>query len=200
MPETLSASDSPSSAGASAIASAGSHPPVPGGRLAGAILLNWLVPGSGFLLVGEAKRALALMLMFAAVFATGLGLRGGVVKPEWNPKSETFNIINVLTFVVQMGGGAPTLASLAAQPAPDVRADTLSPLRRFFAGQESHAAFDLGSFHLLLVGAMNYFACCFLFDRFGRTEPADGPPGDGKAPAAGGGGTAKPAAQGGDRA
>lgn len=139
------------------------------GRVWAAVGLNWVVPGSGWFLVGERVRAWALVLLLNGVFLLGLGLKGAVIVPEFNFRSPTFNIINVLTFTVQVGAGGPSCLSLGARDLQSKGNDS-APVR-FFAGKESAAVHDLGAFHLLLVGALNYFACCALYDRF-RPRPA----------------------------
>ena len=140
--------------------------PLSSQRLWGAIALNWLIPGSGYFLVGDRRRAWALVALFHITFFMGLTLKGGVVFPEWNYRSETFNIISVLTFLVDMGAGWPSLASLAARHGMEPNSFVpLTGFRGWLAGDEAAAAFDLASFHILLVGALNYFACCALYDR-----------------------------------
>ncbi len=144
------------------------------GRVWTAVTVNWLVPGMGYLVAGDRRRGWALVLLLNGAFLLGLGLRGGVVVPDFNPRSAYFNVINVLSFTVQMGGGGPSLLSLAAhQMAPS---GSHGAVTRFLAGEESAATFDLGSFHLLLVGALNYFACCAIYDRY-RPRPLTGPKG-----------------------
>lgn len=141
----------------------------PWGRVWAAVGLNWVVPGSGWFLVGERARAWALVLLLNGVFLLGLGLKGAVIVPEFNFRSPTFNIINVLTFSVQVGAGGPSFLSLGARDM-QAKGNDSAPVR-FLAGKESAAVHDLGAFHLLLVGALNYFACCALYDRF-RPRPA----------------------------
>ena len=132
-------------------------------RVWAAVALNWLLPGVGYLALGDKRRGLALVILLNGMFLLGVKLQGGVILPEFNVKSSTFNVINVLTFTVQLGAGCPSLLSLEAHQATEK--GSTSPLIRFLAGEESAATFDLGSFHLLLVGALNYFACCAIYDR-----------------------------------
>ncbi len=136
----------------------------PVSRLWAAIAVNWLVPGSGYFLVGERRRGWGLVMLLNGMFLLGLGLHGSVLWPEFNFRSPTFNIINVLTFSVEMGAGGPALACLAARSGAGEASG--STLVRWLSGDPSHALHDLAVFHLLLVGALNYFACCALHDRF----------------------------------
>ncbi len=144
---------------------------LPLGRVLTAVAVNWLVPGSGYFVAGDRRRGWALVILLNGVFLLGLGMRGGVVMPDFNPRGAYFNVINVLSFTVQMGGGGPSLLSLAAHQSQ--ASGNQGALTRFWAGEESAATFDLGSFHLLLVGALNYFACCAIYDRY-RPRPAGG--------------------------
>lgn len=153
-------SPSPHAPGAAAAAQAVSIQ-----RLWSAVMLNWIVPGSGYFLVGERTRAWVLLIVLNATFAMGLTLKGSVVVPEFNVRSPTFNFINVLTFVVDLGAGGPALSCIAARNGL-AEGDLPGGIRGWFAGNESSATYDLGAFHLLLVGALNYFACCALYDRF----------------------------------
>jgi len=134
------------------------------------VALNWIVPGSGYFLVGERFRALALVVLLNGVFALGLGLKGAVIVPEFRLGQPSFNIINVLTFGMQLGAGGPALLSMAGHHL-QVSGKNWG-IVRYLGGQESAAVHDLGSFHLLLVGALNYFACCALYDRF-RPRPRE---------------------------
>lgn len=161
-----SAAPAPSAASHAAGESVAAQP-VSTERLWLAILLNWIVPGSGYFLVGERTRAWVLLIVLNATFVMGLTLKGSVVVPEFNVRSPTFNFINVLTFVVDLGAGGPGLACILARTGlPE--GELPGGLRGWLAGDESAATYDLGAFHLLLVGALNYFACCALYDRFRR--------------------------------
>ncbi len=105
-------------------------------------------------MLGERRRALVLGVLLNGLFVAGILLKGSVIFPEFNPASQTFNVISVLTFFVSFGNAAPSAACLVSR----------------YVGDESSATFELATFHLLLAGALNYFACCALYDRF-RPKP-----------------------------
>lgn len=76
--------------------------PVPGERSsvpAFALLLGWLIPGAGHLLVGKWGRALLLFAAIVSMYALGLGLGGKVYLPNTN------EILEMLGFVGQLGSG-----------------------------------------------------------------------------------------------
>jgi len=105
--------------------------------------------------------------MLLMTFMLGCMLHGGVVWPAWSMGEEGFNVINNISFLIQMGAGLPALISLAAGLHPDAAAlqwtspDTANPL------------YDLGSFYVLVCGAMNYFIVCNTYDRLFRPKKAD---------------------------
>lgn len=137
--------------------SAAAPPPVnPAASLSLPLLaLNWLVPGAGWMARGRFIRGMVSFALVLATFALGLTLHGGVSWPSWNIRSEAFNLINNFTFVIQLGAGLPALASLAADAAG------FKPL----GGIPQDAWYELGSFYIVVAGAINYFSTCNLFDR-----------------------------------
>jgi hypothetical protein len=83
------------------------HPPVaqrvPGEKSslpALVLLVAWLVPGAGHLLVGKWIRALLLFGSILGMYLIGLGLAGKVYQPN------TGDILDMLGFVGQLGMGA----------------------------------------------------------------------------------------------
>ena len=131
--------------------------PLPGPVL---ILLSWLVPGLGFMLCGRKSRGLAVFVLIMVTFLLGLVAHGGVVWPTWSTSDESFNLMNNLIFLVQMLAGAPALVSLAAS-----RMEI-----GFLGGAPEHAFFELGSYYLVVAGALNYFAATNFHDRIVRTS------------------------------
>ena len=128
----------------------------------GQVILSWLIPGSGFVLRRHYARGVVLFLLINVTFMIGVLLHGAVVWPIWNPRIEGFNIVNNLTFMVQLGNGLLSLLSLVGH--------SLTP-NGVLTGQEWHAYFDLGSFYVLASGGMNYFVICHFYDRFsGRAK------------------------------
>ena len=118
-------------------------------------LLSWLIPGAGFLVLRQYARAAALFLLIETPFVIGVLLTGSVLLPAWTPGDWGFNIVNSLTFITQMGNGLLGGVWLIGGRMG----------AEFFQGQEWGALFDLASFHIMVSGAMNYFAVCNFYDR-----------------------------------
>ena len=76
--------------------------PIPGERSslpALALLLGWLVPGAGHMLLGKWVRGLLLFAAIVGMFAIGLGLVGKIYMPN------TGEVLDMLGFVGQLGSG-----------------------------------------------------------------------------------------------
>ena len=130
------------------------------------ILVSWVIPGAGFFIFNRRTRGSALFATVFTTFFIGIILHGGVVWPSWSTKSEDFNLINNFTFLVQMGAGLPALASLLASL--NVSTGEGSGIFGFLAGYPPHPFFELGSYYLIVAGAINYFAVGNYFDRIVR--------------------------------
>ncbi len=127
----------------------------------GQVILSWLIPGSGFVLRKHYARGVVMFLLINVTFMIGVLLHGAVVWPIWNRHIEGFNIVNNLTFMVQLGNGLLSLLSLVGH--------SLTP-NGVLTGQEWHAYFVLASFYLLVSGGMNYFVVCHFYDRFSEAR------------------------------
>lgn len=115
---------------------------------------NWIVPGLGFLLAGDRRRALWLFGLINGVFVAGLAFNGYIYMPPMSPRAPDFNIVATLTFIVQACNAGFTMMILWAGKAG---VDLLA--------RPAGAAFaDLGAFHLLVSGGLNYFATVRLYD------------------------------------
>src|SRR5687767_2824999 len=81
--------------------------PYPAGRRAAAILLAWLIPGAGHLILGKIGRGLLFLLVLAGTFALGLALHGRLFWPSVAdpPSTFHFDLITVLWFLAQIGAG-----------------------------------------------------------------------------------------------
>ncbi len=63
------------------------------------LLVGWLIPGAGHLLLGKWVRALLLFVSILGMYLIGLGLAGKVYTPN------TGDILDILGFVGQLGMG-----------------------------------------------------------------------------------------------
>jgi hypothetical protein len=64
-----------------------------------ALLLGWLIPGAGHLLLGKPIRALLLFVSVLGMFLIGIGLKGKIYAPN------TGDILDMLGFAGQLGMG-----------------------------------------------------------------------------------------------
>ena len=63
-----------------------------------ALLLGWLVPGAGHMLLGKWIRGLLLFVSVLGMFLVGLGLQGKIAVPSGD-------ILDMLSFAGQLGSG-----------------------------------------------------------------------------------------------
>lgn len=125
--------------------------------------LNWLIPGVGFIIKGRVRQGIILFLILNITFIIGLLLYGSVVFPSFDTSDVSFNWLNVLTFVGQMGNGGLSMFSM-------VHAKQKFLIFQFFQANEAHPWADLAALYFLVSGAMNYFATCNLWDRVYRAS------------------------------
>ena len=64
-----------------------------------ALLLGWLIPGAGHVLIGKWMRGLLLFVAILGMYLTGLALQGKVYTPS------SGEILDILGFVSQLGLG-----------------------------------------------------------------------------------------------
>lgn len=133
----------------------------------GLCVLNWLLPGAGYLAAGDWRRGVALMFLINSVFLAGVAFSGYVLVPAFSPQDPTFNIFAVLTFLVQLFHGVGCLGYLG------LSAVLPPPVLGALLGHPGAPYADLGAFHLAVAGGLNYFACVRLWD-FLRGEDAEG--------------------------
>lgn len=127
-------------------------------------LLNWLVPGLGFFLVKDRFRGVLLFVLINGIFALGLFFDGYVYVPSLKLGPE-FNVVAILTFFVQAshGFGTGILLFLDGKDWGIAKLLVRAPGAPYS---------DLGSFHLLVAGGLNYFASVRLYDLLrGYEEP-----------------------------
>jgi hypothetical protein len=142
-------------------------PRQPAGKALGLCLVNWLVPGAGYLAAGDRVRGLSFLFLLNGCFILGLVLDGIILTPSL-PNSPSFNIVAALTFLVQVFHGGGTLGVVLAQRFEE--AGVLGLLAR--SGTGAYA--DLGAFHLLVAGGLNYLACVQLWDFLTGSEDEGG--------------------------
>ena len=119
------------------------------------LLISWLIPGSGFVLHADYFKGIAIFVVLGLTFFFGLLLKGSVIFPVLSPHESGFNVINILTFLSQMGYGSLSLLCLGSQR-----------LGLFlFQGNQSSAFFDLAAFYLIIAGALNYLMLFSFYDR-----------------------------------
>jgi hypothetical protein len=86
-----------------------------------ALVLGWLVPGAGHLLLGKPIRALLLFVSIVGMFLLGIGLHGKIYQPN------TGDILDMLGFAGQLGMGllyvVARVFSLGASSIVDALAD-----------------------------------------------------------------------------
>jgi hypothetical protein len=146
------------------------------------LIVGWLVPGSCYFFKRDWKRGLVLFALLNVTFLIGLMLHGGVLWPVWAPRTEGFNLINILTYLTQMGSGLWGMLSTVAdwgylQMAPISVGE--SGFWSFLHGNELASTFELGSFYLLVAGAMNYFTLVGYYDRYyGEKKEEEAPSSD----------------------
>ena len=102
-----------------------------------ALLLGWLVPGAGHLLVGKWIRALLIFAAVVSMYAIGLGLVGKIYTPN------TGELLDMVGFVGQLGMGMLYLIARWAGWGGAAAATTLN---------------DYGSKYLVACGLLNLIA------------------------------------------
>jgi hypothetical protein len=126
--------------------------PYPVGRRAAAILLAWLIPGAGHLILGKIGRGLLFLAVLTGTFALGLALHGRLFWPTVAdpPSTFHFDLITVLWFLAQIGSGLCYVISFlfGFGTAPHPEAST----------------FEYGNTFLFLAGLLNYLVIYDAYD------------------------------------
>lgn len=128
----------------------------------GLCVVNWFLPGLGFIAVGDRSRGLALFVGINGCFLAGLMLGGYVLPPEWSTASPNFSIVACLTYIMQFFHGAGWAAANLCWGL--VQEGSQNSIVNFLAGRPGATNSDLGAFHLLVAGGLNYFATMRLYD------------------------------------
>lgn len=124
-------------------------------------LLNWLIPGAGYLAVRDVSRGITLFLVINFCFAMGVLLGGYILVPAtWSPRAAGFNLVGTLTYICQVFDGGGWLLVRILQNVSAGDADAFFNIK----GQAVKTYSDLGAFHLVVAGGLNYFATVRLYD------------------------------------
>ena len=102
-----------------------------------ALLLGWLIPGAGHLLLGKWVRGLLLFAAIVGMYAIGLGLVGKIYTPN------TGEMLDMLGFVGQLGMGLLYM---------------LARLLSWGASSATTTLNDYGSKYLVACGLLNLIA------------------------------------------
>ncbi len=93
---------------------------------------------------------------------------------SFHPRGEGFNLVGLLTYIAQAFHGGGWLALQTAQNAAAENPASFFNLHNLAARTYS----DLGAFHLVVAGCLNYFATVRLYDLMaGTPELTEGSPG-----------------------
>ena len=122
----------------------------------GVCAINWLLPGAGYLMTGDKVRGISLIIIINSIFLIGLALNGYLYVPPFRPGTEGFNMVALLTFIVQLCHGGGCLLLLLAGQAGGVL--------DFLVRNAGASYSDLGAFHLTVAAALNYFATVRLWE------------------------------------
>lgn len=126
--------------------------------------LSWLIPGFGFYYYGLRRRGVFLFVTLELTFLVGACMGASVLMPDFNFKSQDFNLVTILTFFTQMFNGLLGFVSLIP--------DLVGGKFHILPYNETGGWFDLGTFYLLVSGGMNYFVLVSTWDHFyGRKVP-----------------------------
>ncbi|HYP28173.1 MAG TPA: DUF6677 family protein [Blastocatellia bacterium] len=124
----------------------------PAGRRMAAVLLGWLVPGAGHLILGKLGRGLLFLVLLTGTFVLGLALHGRLFwpTPAETPSALYFDLITVLWFLAQVGSGLCYIISylfgFGTTPIPEA------------------ATFEYGNTFLFLAGLLNYLVIYDAYD------------------------------------
>lgn len=128
--------------------------PFPLARRTVAVIVAWLVPGAGHLVLGKRGRALLFFLTIVGAFIFGLILNGHLYWPTPDPTATfRFDLITVLWCLAQIGSGlcygASYVLGLGTAAIPQAAA---SP------------TFEYGNTFMFLAGLLNYLVIHDAFD------------------------------------
>lgn len=120
-----------------------------------AVVIAWLVPGIGHLVLGKHGRALLFFITIVGAFVLGLGLNGHLYWPTVAEPGATFHydLITVLWFFAQIGSGLCYLVAYAlGAGTASIPQAAVSP------------TFEYGNTFMFLAGLLNYLVIHDAFD------------------------------------
>ena len=128
--------------------------PFPLARRALAVIVSWLVPGAGHLVLGKYGRALLFFVTIVGAFVLGAMLNGHLYWPTPDKDSFfKFDLITVLWFFAEIGSGLCYLVSYAMGIGT-------APIQQAAAAP----TFEYGNTFILLCGLLNYLVMHDAFD------------------------------------
>jgi hypothetical protein len=124
------------------------------------------------MIAGDLKRGAAFAVLIPAVFVAGIGYGGYILEPVWHFRNPEFNLVAVLTYVTQAFFGLGWLALQGLHLASEQSPESFFNLQRLAA---THTFSDLGSFHLVVAGGLNYLSTVRLYDLLTGNEDLSAP-------------------------
>jgi hypothetical protein len=116
-----------------------------------AVLVSWLVPGAGHLVLGKFGRALLFFVTISGSFCLGLALQARLFWPTSDPTSALhYDLISCLWFFAQIGSGLCYVGSYVLGFGLIPRAEA--------------ATYDYGNTFTFLAGLLNYLVIHDAFD------------------------------------
>lgn len=96
-----------------------------------------------------------------SVASVGIAMGGYILPPVWNFRNPDFNPVALLTYLVQMFHGSMWLGLQGLQHAAEGTPSAFFNMQRLAA---TNSYSDIGSFHLVVAGGLNYHSTVRLYD------------------------------------
>jgi hypothetical protein len=122
-----------------------------------AMLVGWLVPGAGHVLMGRPLKGVLLFVLIVGLFAGGLAQRANM---EWIPS----DIVSKVCFIVRLGGGLQAVLAFVPKVA---------------VGDLDYVYSEVGGVFTTVAGGLNILAVFSLLDLAGGRGSARGAEGAG---------------------
>jgi hypothetical protein len=114
-------------------------------------VIGWLIPGAAHFKLGDYKRAILFFILLNGLFLWGMTLRGEIAFPILDLKSNEFNFVNILVFLLGIGNGMMTCLNML-------------PFARM--GDISVTTYEIGTLFMVVSGAMNVFVTYHAVDLY----------------------------------